>query len=101
VSDSTASVLSSDGSSCEGDGGYNDIGSGAGVTVRDETDTIIAVGALAPGRVEEFSCTFPFFVTGIPNSKFYSVEVSHRGAIAYSHEQLEQQDWMVSLSLGY
>jgi hypothetical protein len=39
-------------------------------------------------------------VEGIPDAKFYQVEVSHRGALTYSPSDLDQCGWKIELTLG-
>jgi hypothetical protein len=88
---------------CVGVGGYDDLRPGTGVTVRNQDGTIIATGALAGGVAPPTArshCTFSFTVSDVPYSPFYSVEVSHRGELAYSFEELEEMGWHVALALG-
>lgn len=89
------------GSSCEGSGGYDDIGSGTQVVVKDAKDEIIATGSLGPGTATTaIQCEFAFEIKDVPESDFYSIEVSHRGAITYSLEKMNLSDWEVGLTLG-
>jgi hypothetical protein len=94
------------GDSCRESGGYSDMREGAQVVVKDGSGSVIAVGALGPGEApgaageKSPDCQFPFSVAGIPVEEFYSIEVSHRGATTFSHDELEAQGWTVSLSLG-
>jgi hypothetical protein len=83
-------------------GGYSDIQIGAQVVIRDSAGTIVATGSLLPGTATEDNrrCDYPFVVEDVPTSDFYSIEVSHRGELTYSHEELEDRDWEVMLSLG-
>jgi hypothetical protein len=76
--------------------GYNDITAGAPVVVKDESGKILATGSLG----SETSCRFPLTVDGIPDAKFYQVEVSHRGALTYSPSDLDQRGWKIELTLG-
>ncbi|GHB18657.1 hypothetical protein GCM10010377_05500 [Streptomyces viridiviolaceus] len=44
---------------------------------------------LRDGRLLELGCEFPFTVDGItPGSKFYAVEVSHRGGPTGTEDEL-------------
>jgi hypothetical protein len=88
------------GGSCNGDGGYSDIRTGAGITVADAAGTIVAIGSLGPGRASSsMSCTFSFTVSQVPTgSDFYLIEVSHRGAVTYRGDDLRRSG--ASLSLG-
>src|SRR5206468_324064 len=82
---SSAYYLGQDGT-CFGEGGYSDIGAGTGVNVYDQSGAIVAVGQLASGRGSYSSgCTLTFSVPDVPSgSKFYQVEVSHRGKMNLS-----------------
>jgi hypothetical protein len=98
-------VLELDDGTCTGTSGYDDLTEGASVTLRDEHGTTIGTSALGPGTLSGAGlskvCTFPFTITDVPTSaKFYAVEVSHRGAVTYSHDQLAQQGWTVGLTIG-
>jgi hypothetical protein len=82
--------------------GHSDIGEGSPVTVYNSAGQIVAIGALGKGRTlgPARSCLFPFEVAGIPSgSKFYQVEVSHRGKVTFSSSDVEQGK-VVSLTLG-
>ena len=84
---------------CTGAGGYDDIGEKAAVTIRDDSGKTVAQGRLGPGAGQDLNCTFPFTVDDVPSgSKFYEVEVSHRGGVVFSRDDLD--DGPVKLSLG-
>ena len=95
------------GSACAGKGGYDDIQEGGAVTVRDGSGTVIATGRLAEGigiaasEVNDFlpDCVHAFVVE-VPRVDFYSFEVTHRGEIAYSYQEMVDADWVVAFSLG-
>lgn len=81
--------LDYDHKACTGSGGFDDIVKGAAVTVYDAEGKTVATGALGDGRyASEDStapCVFPVVVPGVPGgSKFYRVEVSHRGQLTVS-----------------
>lgn len=101
------------GRQCWGSSGYDDIDAGADVTVTDESGTVIAVGALGPGEVVSFRagnfltdfedavrCEFEFMINDVPDAKFYGVEVSDRGELRYSRDELEANAWVIGLQLG-
>lgn len=78
--------LDYDHKACRGSGGYDDIRQGAAVTVYDADGKTVAVGALGAGRyASEDStapCVFSVAVPDVPGgSRFYKVEVTHRGQI--------------------
>lgn len=89
---------------CKGTGGYSDIQSGLKVVVKSGSGRILGISHLGPdnysGKYSGVVCQFPFEVTDLPSSKFYSVEVGRRGSMEYSKEQLEKQDWNVQFSMG-
>lgn len=125
----------SDGSPCSGQGGYDDISSGAQVVVKNEAGEIVATSRLEAGvgkdlrislwelgveAAEEEGRTPPpspdlqdsdlldlnlvqcefAFEADVPASPFYSIEVSHRGEINYSYDDMVENDWTVGLTLG-
>jgi hypothetical protein len=97
------------GAPCTGQGGYGDIREGAQITVKDETNTLLAVGHLEPGityevRRTQFTaysyCHFSFAITSVPDRPFYQVEASHRGAWSYQRDDLHSRAWRVDVSIG-
>ena len=84
-----------------GTGGYSDIREGASVTVRNEKGEILATGGLQEGfGVGEHACLFGFAVGKVPKAKFYSVEVSHRGAITEPATDVKKGILTFALTLG-
>lgn len=75
---------------CQGMNGFGDLSEGTEVTVTDNTSKIVAVGRLA-GGVERgrFKCVFPIYVSNVPRSDFYGIEVAHRGVVHYSLSDVE------------
>ncbi|MGV9814339.1 hypothetical protein ACWDTQ_20790 [Streptomyces cellulosae] len=74
---------------CSGTGGYSDIDFGTQVNVTDAAGTLVAMGDLGLGEKTELGCEFPFTVDDItPGSKFYTIEVSHRGGLTQTEEEL-------------
>lgn len=104
------------GDDCQGGGGFSDMHAGAQVVVKDAASQIIAAGSLSAGtlpqatneagtpvvdRSRSFSeCVFTFEVANVPAADFYTVEVSDRGGITYSHAELVEKDWTVDVTLG-
>ena len=91
------------GDECTGHEGYDDIAAGVQVKVSDGSKTL-GVGELGLGtlRVDSDSsetCVFPIRVDDVSDSKFYTVEVSHRGGISYSAAKLDRSGWRVYFSL--
>jgi hypothetical protein len=71
---------------CSGYSGYSDMNAGTSVTVYDDAGKVVALGALKPG-IYSGNCQFPFAVQDVPTgSKFYSVEVSHRGRVTITED---------------
>ena len=77
------------GDPCSGTDGYSDIDFGTQVSVTDAAGTLVAKGSLGLGKETELGCEFPFTVDDItPGSKFYTVEVSHRGGLTQTEDEL-------------
>lgn len=93
------------GQPCTVGGGYADIRSGAQVVVTDDGGKTIALGELGGGTLllpdldtwGTRSCVFSFSVQVPGGHDFYGVEVTHRGVVRYTAEQLRQP---VAMSLG-
>lgn len=100
----SSSQISRSGSNCSGTGGYKDLTAGGAVTVKDEGGTVIATGSLDQGTSDPtyptVVCRFTFTIANIPDAKFYSIEVTHRGALTYSQDQLNHNGWKVNASIG-
>lgn len=74
---------------CSGTGGYSDIDFGTQVNITDAAGTLVATGSLDFGETTEAGCTFAFKVDDItPGTKFYTVEVSHRGGLTKTEAEL-------------
>lgn len=88
------------GDSCEGSGGYNDINSITQVVAKDGND-IVAITSLGTGSADGTgNCSYSFTFDKIAKKNFYSFEVSHRGALNFSYDELKDQDYRVDFSLG-
>ena len=88
--------------------GYDDIRVGTAVTVWNEKDTVIATGQLEAPTFQALgtslaadlgTCTFPFTVE-VPKAEFHAIEVSHRGKLNFSYQELVSKSWRVETSLG-
>ena len=101
---STSDGVFHSGNKCHGTGGYDDLQQGASVTVKNEAGSIIATTSLDDGVSDPayptVACDFSFVVPNVPDAKFYTVEVSHRGALTYSKDQLTANGWKVEASIG-
>jgi len=88
----------SSGSSCQGTGGYRDIGPGTAITVSDEAGTLLAKSHLMIGTSGDGSCSLPFEISDVPSGKkFYKVEASHRGEVSYTESEARHG---ISLQIG-
>jgi hypothetical protein len=95
------------GAGCFGEGGYSDIRAGAGVTVKDASGSLIGTTTLGPGVAQPWpevapdavQCVFPYSLS-VPDTAFYTFEVSHRGAISRSRADLAAKGWTMSFYLG-
>jgi hypothetical protein len=76
--------------SCIGSGGYDDIYPGQSITVYDESAHVVGVGELGSGTHSAGSCEYPVKVEDLPlGSKFYQVEVSHRGKVMLTADEAQ------------
>ena len=83
---------------CTGYSGYADIAAGAAVTVYDSAGKVVATGALGTGKPDSAACVFPVRVPEVPGgSKFYRVEVSHRGQITVTAAEAKAGEFAASL----
>ena len=100
----TSSDITRSGGHCSGTGGYSDLTAGGAVTVKNESGTVIATGSLDQGVSDAtyptVVCHFAFTISNVPDAKFYSIEVTHRGALTYSQDQLNSNDWKVDATIG-
>lgn len=99
-------LLDSDGGvSCDEGGGpgYNDIGPGMPITVRNEEGTLIGSGSLpdtGDDEYEPFGCIWTVQVMVPEGHKQYAVEGGDRGEVTFSSDKLEGQDWIVEVGVG-
>lgn len=90
---------------CYGTGGYSDIRSGGQVLVKDASNKLIAQGVLGSGshpagKYSNVVCELPFTVRDVPDTDFYLIEVSHRGEISHTKQELEATGWTIGFTLG-
>jgi len=96
--EASGSLMFSPGCGYAGDGGYSDIRQGAAVTVKDAAGKTLALSQLGAGVPDGSACRFDFTVSDVPaGEKFYGVEVSRRGVVQYTEDQMRAG---VTLSLG-
>jgi hypothetical protein len=99
-------VKDSGSNSCHGKGGFSDIAPGAPVAVRDGTGVVIATGSIAfdaawsPIVFDTVPCDFTFAIQDVPDTGFYSIDISHRKGQPYSKADLSSAGWHVDLTLG-
>jgi hypothetical protein len=98
-SDTDISSIASDGTSCNGTGGYSDIGRGTPVTVKNGKGEILAATSLGEGRAGDVTCTFSFSFPVTEGQDRYVVSVGHRGDFSHTFEQLQKQG--VEIRLGH
>jgi hypothetical protein len=95
------------GASCvAADAGYADIHAGTPVVVRDESSAVVGSATLGAGilrkqplRGRDDDCLFRFSLT-VPDRADYEIEVSKRGAVAFSRADLERAQWTANLTIG-
>jgi len=90
---------------CAGNNGYDDIADGLGVTVKNESGTILGTGSLVsqalPTTILSTKCVLTFSVSGVPDTAtFYTVTVGKRGDTTSSHAEMAASGWAVALTLG-
>ena len=83
-----------------GSGGYDDIGPGMPIKVRNEEGTLIASGFLPDSGEDTSSGCIWTVKLEVPDAEQYVIEGGDRGELAYSREELEQEGWIASLTLG-
>jgi hypothetical protein len=91
---------------CAGANGYDDIAEGSSVTVYSSDGRVIGVGGLNAGVATASTmdsgktwwepCTFTFTVRNLPLDNFYQLEISHRGKITVSRQEMNA----VGVTLG-
>jgi hypothetical protein len=96
-------------SSCAGgSGGYNDVGPGMPVVIRNNDGQVIATGQLGGGGEPvdvgigpKVGCEWTAVVEDVPRGEdYYAIEVGSRGEQIYTGDQLEERGWSIDLSLG-
>lgn len=90
----------SSGDLCIGEGGFDDIGPGTQVRIKNQDGKIIATTELEFGSDTGAGCVFPFVARGVPESRYYTIEASHRGGLTFSKDEMKAANWEVALSLG-
>lgn len=95
--DSGQHAITSDGTSCEGTGGYSDIGRTTAVTVKNGKGEILTSTALGQGKGAGGNCTFSFSFTLTEGQDRYVVSVGHRGEFIYTFEQIRAKGVQIKL----
>jgi hypothetical protein len=108
---------------CSGTGGYSDFEPGVDVTVRDKQGSIVGSGGMKsleqlqvqePEFFEQFggpkagdlgedaviTCRLGALIQIEGESDFYEIDVGRRGETSVTRSELEENDWIISLSLG-
>ena len=104
------SMTAKTGDPCFTEGGYDDIGAGTQVVVRDGTDgSTLATGRLGGGEwaltvlgtnSDLRYCEFSILVKDVPTGPaFYEIEVGRRGSLTYSSEELDEIGWDIAFTL--
>lgn len=96
------------GEECEGTDEYVDVRTGVPVVVTDQSGRVLATTTIEPGvprGSEEATttllteCHFQFSVS-VPRAETYVFDVGGRGAVTYTYDELVNDGWDVSLTLG-
>lgn len=77
------------GAECVGQDGYDDIAAGTDVIVSDDGGKTLALTELGQGHTDESGCRFPFTVEVPRGYKIYGIEVSHRGVVRQTADDME------------
>ena len=98
------------GAACSSPTGYEDIGAGTQVTVKNEAGTVIGSTQLQSGHEvsagladhpEYDLCRYNFGpITAVPDASFYGIEVAKRGQVNYSAAQMRQSGWHADQRVG-
>lgn len=104
----TSGAFSTQGDQCSSTRGYTDIAPGAPVVIHDASGEVVAMGSLQAGRAADLfeageqqlaaACAFEFEVADVPSGAVYGVQVSHRGTVTFSDDQVMLGQ--VTLTLG-
>jgi hypothetical protein len=81
-------AIATAGESCEGAGGFSDVGKGTPVIVRNGKGEILATTSLEQGKTGDAICTFSFTFPLTEGQDRYVVSVGRRGEFSYSYQQL-------------
>ena len=101
LTDSSSFSDLSDGDSCEGSGGYDDMNSGTQLVIEDQTGKTLSTASYGSGTYDGTACVFGFEFTDVPKATFYRVQQSgNRGVLQYSYQDMVKNHWGVSLTLG-
>jgi len=94
---------------CQGAGGYTDLLEGTPVVVRDGDGQILGTTHFGAGKGAgggklgatgaPSACVFAFTVKHVPDADTYSFQMSHRGGVVYTHEELEANNWRIGAAL--
>jgi hypothetical protein len=93
-------ITSEDGS-CAGTRGFEDHTVGTPVTVRDGAGTVIATGQIGQSKPfpDDQECMFFFSVLNVPYSEVYVIQISFRGPLTYTFDELELTNWYLRLTI--
>ncbi len=94
----SSSIAMLDDGSCTGTDGYDDIGPGTPVVIKDGNGHTLTTTELGSGTGDDAECTFSFDFTATEGPTDFVVSVSHRGDSHYTFTQLQNDG--VHLSLG-
>lgn len=96
---SSVSVSSTDGTTCSGKNGYDDLAAGATINITDSGSATVALGQLQAGKWDStHGCVMTWSVSGVPTGKkFYGIAIGHRAAIKIPEAEMHQ---LVALTIG-
>jgi hypothetical protein len=89
--------ISVSGSTCRGANGYSDIGPGTNVTIANANGQLIEQTTLGAGHGNEYLCIFEFTATLTEGERSYAFEISHRGKLSSTFDELVSTGFKASL----
>ena len=91
-------LTAGEGKLCMGDGGYDDLATGAGVTVYGASGQVVGVGNLGSGSDFGDMCFWSAEITVPGGDAFYSMEVTQRGELRASADEIDSDTHRLSIS---
>lgn len=88
---------------CTGYGPYDDIEAGLQFDVKDTHGELVGFGSFGRGQLGNSSseCIFTGYPEDpVPDLPIYVIDTGRRGAVNFTHQELESHNWTAELSIG-